>query len=72
MLKGALQITFTTDQPGPPTVGIDELFFVKGALTQGRRRNGDETSQGQALRLPATDLAEAQSIESACIAIASF
>ena len=65
MGSGDAQITFSTDKPGPPIVGIesiDEEFFADGAenatLAQGRRLNGDEDSQGQALRLYATDLAQ--------------
>jgi Domain of unknown function (DUF5597)/Glycosyl hydrolases family 35 len=58
---GDAQITFSTDKPGLPIVGIesiDEEFFVNGAWVVGRRLNGDESSQGQALRLHATDLAQ--------------
>jgi hypothetical protein len=47
--------------PGPPVVGIDSIdeeFFENGAWTPGRRLNGDETSQGQALRLRGTDLSQ--------------
>jgi hypothetical protein len=59
--SGDAQITFSTDKPGPPIVGIesiDEEFFVNGAWTPGRRLNGDESSQGQALKLHAADLAQ--------------
>jgi hypothetical protein len=59
--SGDAQITFSTYTPGPPTVGIesiDEEFFVNGGWTPRRRLNGDENSQGQALRLHATDLAQ--------------
>ena len=59
--SGDAQITFSTDKPGPPVVGvesIDEEFFVNGAWVPRRRLNGDENSQGQALRLHATDLAQ--------------
>jgi hypothetical protein len=58
---GDAQITFSTDKPGPPIVGIvsiDEQSFENGVLVPGRRLNGDENSQGQALRLYATDLAQ--------------
>jgi hypothetical protein len=58
--SGDAQITFSADSPGPPIVGIesiDEEFFENGAWTRGRRLNGDESSQGQALRLRGTDLA---------------
>jgi Domain of unknown function (DUF5597)/Beta-galactosidase len=58
---GDAQITFSTDKPGPPIVGIqsiDEEFFENGTWIPGRRLNGDENSQGQALRLYATDLAQ--------------
>lgn len=59
--SGDAQITFTADSPGPPIVGIesiDEEFFENGAWTVGRRLNGDESSQGQALRIRAADLAQ--------------
>ncbi len=59
--SGDAQITFSTDKPGPPIVGIesiDEEFFENGTWSPGRRLNGDEDSQGQALRLYATDLAQ--------------
>ena len=59
--SGDAQITFSTDKPGPPIVGIesiDEEFFQDGAWSPGRRLNGDENSQGQALKLYATDLAQ--------------
>lgn len=57
---GDAQITFSTDQPGPPIVGIesiDEEFFENGAWVPRRRLNGDESSQGHALRLYGSDLA---------------
>src|SRR5580698_982858 len=59
--SGDAQIAFSTDNPGPPIVGIesiDEEFFLNGGWAPGRRLNGDEDSQGQALRLYATDLAQ--------------
>jgi hypothetical protein len=59
--SGDGQITFSTDKPGPPNVGIesiDEEFFEHGAWVTGRRLNGDENSQGQALKLHATDSAQ--------------
>jgi hypothetical protein len=59
--SGDAQIAFSTGKPGLPIVGIeriDEEFFQNGAWTTGRRLNGDEDSQGQALRLYATDLAQ--------------
>ena len=59
--SGDAQITFSTDKPGPPIVGIesiDEQFFVNGAWVPRRRLNGDENSQGQALKLHVTDLAQ--------------
>jgi hypothetical protein len=58
--SGDAQVTFSADGPGPPSVGIesiDEEDFENGAWTAGRRLNGDESSQGQALRLRNTDLA---------------
>jgi hypothetical protein len=59
--SGDGQITFSTDKPGPSIVGIesiDEEFFEKGEWVLRRRLNGDESSQGQALKLHATDLAQ--------------
>ena len=58
---GDAQITFSTDKPGPSIVGIesiDEEFFENGAWVPRRRLNGDENSQGQALKLYTTDLAQ--------------
>jgi beta-galactosidase GanA len=58
---GDAQVTFSTDKPGLPIVGIesiDEEFFVNGAWVPRRRLNGDENSQGQTLRLHATDSAQ--------------
>jgi hypothetical protein len=57
--SGDAQITFSTDKPGLPIVGIesiDEEFFENGAWKTERRLNGDESSQGQALKLYAADL----------------
>ena len=59
--SGDSQITFSTDKPGPPVVGIesiDEEFFENGQYLPRRRLNGDENSQGQALRIYATDLSQ--------------
>ena len=64
--SGDGQITFSTDKPstdkpGAPIVGIasiDEEFFENGAWVARRRLNGDEDSQGQALRLYASDPAQ--------------
>ena len=59
--SGVGQITFSTDKPGPPIVGvesIDEEFFENGAWVPRRRLNGDESSQGQALKLQPSDLAQ--------------
>jgi Domain of unknown function (DUF5597)/Beta-galactosidase len=59
--SGDGQVTFSTDKPGPPMVGIesiDEEFFEDGNWVPRRRLNGDENSQGQALRLYASDLAQ--------------
>ena len=58
---GDAQITFSTDRPGPPIVGIesiDEEFFENGAWSPRRRLNGDESSQGSALRVNASDAAQ--------------
>ena len=59
--SGDAQITFSTDKPGPPIVGIesiDEEFYENGAWVPRRRLNGDESSQGQGLKLSASDLAQ--------------
>ena len=59
--SGDAQITFSSSSPGSPIVGIESLeeeFFENGAWTPGRRLNGDESSQGQALRLHGGDLAQ--------------
>jgi hypothetical protein len=59
--RGDVQITFSTDKPGSPIVGIesiDEEFFENGAWSLRQRLNGDESSQGNPLRLYASDLAE--------------
>ena len=55
---GDAQITLSSDKPGPPIVGIvsiDEEYYQNGAWVPRRRLNGDENSQGQALRLYASD-----------------
>jgi hypothetical protein len=57
---GDAQIRFSSEKPGPAAVGIesiDEEFFENGAWVPGRRLNGDESSQGQALRISTGDLA---------------
>jgi hypothetical protein len=59
--SGDATVSFSADTPGPPVVGIesiDEEFFENGVWTPRRRLNGDENSQGQALRLHATDAGE--------------
>jgi hypothetical protein len=56
--SGDAQIAFSTDRPGPSIVGIvsiDEEFFENGAWVVRRRLNGDENSQGHALRIYASD-----------------
>jgi hypothetical protein len=58
---GDAQVVFSTEKPGPPIVGIesiDEEFFENGTWATRRRLNGDESAQGQALRLYDSDLAE--------------
>ncbi|MGI4829728.1 MAG: DUF5597 domain-containing protein, partial [Janthinobacterium lividum] len=58
---GESQITFSSDKPGLPIVGIesiDEEFFEEGRWVLRRRLNGDEDSQGQALRMHASDLGQ--------------
>jgi hypothetical protein len=50
-----------TDRPGLPIVGIesiDEQYWKDGRMVKGRRLNGDETGQGQSLRLFSGDAAE--------------
>lgn len=60
--SGDEQLTFTSDRPGLPIVGIesiDELFVQEdGSFVPGRRLNGDENGQGQSLRLTSGDLAQ--------------
>lgn len=61
--SGDAQVTFSSDKPGPPIVGIesiDEMFYQNGTWAPRRRLNGDENSQGQALRLHEDDLALAR------------
>lgn len=59
---GDMQLSFTTDRPGPPIAGIesiDEQFIgADGTARTGRRLNGDETGQGQGLRLFSSDTAD--------------
>lgn len=58
---GDSQLSFTTDRPGLPIVGIesiDEQYWKDGRMVTGRRLNGDETGQGQSLRLFSGDAAE--------------
>jgi beta-galactosidase GanA len=50
-----LTITFETEKPGDPIVGllsVDEGTYVNGQWIQGRRLNGDQTHQGRHVRLP--------------------
>ena len=60
--SGDAQLTFTTDRPGAPTVGIasidEEYPQPSGGMIAGRRLNGDENGQGQVLRLNASDAAQ--------------
>ena len=59
--SGDAQVTFSTEKPGPPIVGIlsiDEEFYENGTWVPGRRLNGDENSQGGGLRLYSADLAK--------------
>ena len=58
--SGEAQITFSSDKPGPPIVGIesiDEEFYESGTWVPRRRMNGDENNQGQSLRISASDIA---------------
>lgn len=60
---GEAQVTFTSDQPGPPFVGIasiDEMFPRDNGWVAGRRMNGDESNQGQALKILPGDLHESK------------
>jgi beta-galactosidase GanA len=53
-----LTITFETEKPGDPIVGllsVDEGRYVNGQWTPGRRLNGDQTHQGRHVRLPPGD-----------------
>ncbi len=59
--SGDSQLNFTTDRPGAPIVGIesiDEQILTNGRTVTGRRLNGDETGQGQSLRLFSKDAAD--------------
>ncbi len=59
--SGDAQLSFTTDRPGAPIVGvesIEEHFLRSDQPVTGRRLNGDETGQGQSLRLFSTDAAD--------------
>jgi beta-galactosidase GanA len=50
-----LTVTFETDRPDDPLVGIlsvDEGKYANGQWLPGRRLNGDQTHQGRHLRLP--------------------
>lgn len=58
--SGDAVLTFTTDRPGLPVVGIesiDEIRVETDGMVPGRRLNGDENGQGQVLRLQASDAA---------------
>jgi hypothetical protein len=58
---GDAQVVFSAVTPGPPIVGIesiDEECFENGTWVARRRLNGDESSQGQSLKLYDRDLAE--------------
>jgi beta-galactosidase GanA len=50
-----LTVTFETEKPGDPIVGlltVDEGKFANGQWLPGRRLNGDQTHQGRHVRLP--------------------
>ena len=58
--SGDSVLTFTSDRPGPPMVGIesiDEQVLQAAGQVAGRRLNGDENGQGQVLRLQSGDAA---------------
>ena len=49
-----LTVTFNTEKPGDPLVGllsVDEGKYVNGQWQPGRRLNGDQTNQGRHVRL---------------------
>ncbi len=55
-----MQVNFSAVSAGPPIVGIksiDEEVFENGGWVARRRMNGNENSQGQSLRLYASDMA---------------
>jgi hypothetical protein len=59
--SGDAMIAFSAETPGLPNVGIesiDEEFYENGSRAPLRRMNGDESSQGHALRIYSTDLAQ--------------
>jgi beta-galactosidase GanA len=59
--SGDATITFSTEMPGPPDVGIesiDEEYYENGSWVPRRRLNGDESSQGHSLRLYSSDLSQ--------------
>jgi hypothetical protein len=56
--SGDAQVTFSSNAREPSTTGIesiDEEFFEGSAWVARRRLNGDESSQGQAVRLYSSD-----------------
>jgi len=54
--SGGVNVTFSPNSPGPPIAGIayvEEGTFTNGRWVAGRRLNGDENSQGKAVRIGA-------------------
>lgn len=52
--SGGVNVTFSPNSPGPPVAGIayvEEGTFTNGRWVAGRRLNGDENSQGKAVRI---------------------
>jgi hypothetical protein len=52
--SGPATVTFAPNTPGPPIAGvlsIEEGSYVNGRWVPGRRLNGDETSQGEFVRI---------------------
>jgi len=59
--SGDAQLNFTADRPDASIIGIesiDEQFLKNDRMVTGRRLNGDETGQGQSLRLFSHDAAD--------------
>ncbi|RXS93906.1 glycoside hydrolase family 42 [Silvibacterium dinghuense] len=58
---GDAQVVFSSDRPGAPIVGIesiDEELYEHGQWVVRRRLNGDESGQGQQLRIYPQDISD--------------